>query len=55
MSAVENIQLHKALIAKAQRQFPAGSNKRLTLINRSIEGIRRAMLESYNPNHYEGQ
>ncbi len=50
MSKRDNIQLHKAIIAKA-RQLPVASDKRMALIHRSIEGILRAMLPSYNPQH----
>jgi hypothetical protein len=53
MSAIDNILLHKALIAKA-RQLPVASTQRITLISRSIQGIVRARLESYNPEHFEG-
>jgi hypothetical protein len=54
MSQDANILLHKALIAKAQSQFAVGSTKRLEIISRSIQGIRRALLESYDSDHFEG-
>ena len=50
MSKAANIALHRSIIAKA-RQLPVASTKRMTLINRSIQGILRAMLPSYNENH----
>ena len=50
MSKRDNISLHFAVIAKA-RQLPVASTKRMTLINRSIQGILRATLPSYNESH----
>jgi hypothetical protein len=50
MSKAANIALHLQVIAKA-RQLPVASDKRMALINRSIQGILRAMLPSYNESH----
>lgn len=45
-----NIQLHLAILSKA-RQLPAGTDKRIALVNRSICGIIRARKMDYNPDH----
>ena len=47
MSQIDNILLHLQVIAKA-RQLPVGSDKRMTLISRSIQGIIRALSANYN-------
>lgn len=49
MSKEENILTHKNVIAKA-RQLPIG-NRRMVLINRSIQGIIRALALNYNESH----
>ena len=50
MSQQANIALHLSVIAKA-RQLPVGSDRRLTLISRSIQGIVRALAANYNESH----
>lgn len=55
MSKEANIALHLSVIRRTQRQYPIGSNQRLALIHRSLEGILRAKRPSYNPERYEGQ
>lgn len=53
MSQKDNIRFHLQVIAQARR-LPVGSTKRITLISRSIQGIVRAYLPSYNPNSFTG-
>jgi hypothetical protein len=50
MSQIENIAVHFQVIAKA-RTLPVGSDKRIVLISRSIQGIIRAKASNYNSNH----
>ena len=51
MSQKANIAIHLQVIAKARQMFPIGSDKRMSLINRSIQGILRALSANYNEQH----
>lgn len=50
MSKEHNIALHLSVIQRA-KSFPVGSDKRMSIITRSIQGIIRAKLPTYNPSH----
>ena len=49
MSKEINISLHRQIIVRAQ-QLPVGSNRRIEIISRSIQGIIRAKSSDYKNN-----
>jgi hypothetical protein len=55
MSREAHIALHLQVIREAQQTLKLGSDLRLSVIHRSIEGIRRAKESNYNQHAYEGQ
>ena len=50
MSQESNIALHKSILPRA-KTFPVGSTRRMELIQRSLQGILRALVTNYNPEH----
>lgn len=51
MPRLENRALHWRVIREAQQRFAPGSNRRLELIHRALQGIRETYRPDFNPFH----